>query len=248
MIDFERKLMSLRKKAKGSDVAFLMMPFNLDKDLEDSSTIIKERLSDYGVACNRADWTVVSDDLWENIRIYMHVADYGIAIYEKMEQSDYNPNVSIELGYMIALGTPVCLLKEKGLPKLPSDMSGKLYFEYDKSRRSASIKDAITRWGSTMDLSTKPAVSQPEQKVRFVILPPGVGTKSLKRLLGPFSDSVVLEQTQLRSLSKLSAHSFSRHLGYLKVNELIDEASGTKGLISLTEKGKDYLKALFRKP
>jgi hypothetical protein len=111
--------MTLRKKAKGNDVAFLRMSFNLDKELEDSYAIIKEKFSEYDLVCNRADWTTVSDDVWENIGIHMPVADFGLAIYEKVDQADYNPNVSIEVGYMIALGTPVCLLKEKSLPKLP---------------------------------------------------------------------------------------------------------------------------------
>lgn len=208
MIDFERKLMSLRKKAKGNDVAFLMMPFQLDKDFEDSSAIIKDKLNEYGVVCNRADKTIVSDDLWENIRIHMHAADYGLAIYEKVEQADYNPNVSIELGYMIALGTPVCLLKERSLPKLPSDMSGKLYFEYDKLSRGKSISDAIARWATTVDLQTKRQEPRSEEKVRFIVLPPGVGTKSLKRLMGPLSENVALDQSQLRSVSKLGVIPF----------------------------------------
>ena len=50
-----------------------------------------------------------------------------------------------------------------------------------------SINAAIFRWAATVDLHPKPHAARAEEQIHFVILPHGVGTKSLWRLMVPFS-------------------------------------------------------------
>ena len=118
----ERSL-ELRRLADGREIAFLIIPFSATEHMEEVTALITQVLAEYDICCLRSDHRRMSDDLWENIRIYMHAADYGVAVFERVDTSDYNPNVSIEVGYMMALGTPLCLLKEKRLPRLPTDIA-----------------------------------------------------------------------------------------------------------------------------
>ena len=239
----ERSL-ELRRLADGRDIAFLIIPFSATDHMEEVTSLITQTLVEYDICCLRSDQRRISDDLWENIRIYMHAADYGVAVFERVDTSDYNPNVSIEVGYMMALGTPLCLLKEKRLPRLPSDIAGKLYQEFDMLSRTSSVPSAVNQWASSLGIVRKNLL-QKQSKPQFVILPPGVGPKSLKRLLRPLLESDIIPEAELREVSRLGSHSFARHIGYLRINRLIVQAEEGQRPVSLTDSGKVYAAALF---
>lgn len=86
------------------------------------------------------------DELWPNIEVFIHGCDFGIGIYAddslfkgkgEIEGEEYkkririNPNMSQEVGYMLGLQKKVCILKNKELDKLPTDLAGKIYVEYE---------------------------------------------------------------------------------------------------------------------
>jgi nucleoside 2-deoxyribosyltransferase len=77
---------------------------------------------------------------------YIYGCGLGVAIYERIESESFNPNVSLEIGYMLALEKPVCLLKEKTLKTLHSDLIGKLYQSFDVYKPSTSIPHALYKW------------------------------------------------------------------------------------------------------
>ena len=54
----------------------------------------------------------------------MSACRYGIAIFEDIDDKDFNPNVSIELGYMLGTKPPlsVLILKERRLKSMPTDI------------------------------------------------------------------------------------------------------------------------------
>lgn len=52
-----------------------------------------------------------------------------IAIFES---SNLNPNVMIEMGVALTWGVRVLLIRKKGCPKPPSDISGQTWIEYDE--------------------------------------------------------------------------------------------------------------------
>ena len=66
--------------------------------------------------------------------------------FERIEEDDFNPNVSLEVGYLLAMQKPTCLLKDKTLRTLPTDLVGKLYKEFDPQRIDSTIPKQLKRW------------------------------------------------------------------------------------------------------
>ncbi|MCX5713215.1 MAG: hypothetical protein NT033_00025 [Candidatus Omnitrophica bacterium] len=87
----------------------------------------------------RADDKCYHDDLFPNILTYLWGCSIGIAVFERLEADEFNPNVSLEVGYMRALGKPICLLKDKTLRTLQTDLIGKLYTPFDPQNPEGSI-------------------------------------------------------------------------------------------------------------
>ena len=44
------------------------------------------------------------DGLWDNIVLYMRHCRFGLVVFEDIDEREFNPNISLELGYMYALG------------------------------------------------------------------------------------------------------------------------------------------------
>jgi predicted nucleotide-binding protein len=78
--------------------------------------------------------------------------NYGIAVFEDIDERDFNPNIVLELGFMLALNKRCLILKEKTLPKMPADIVGKLYKEFDFFNIESSISDQIKRWANDIGL------------------------------------------------------------------------------------------------
>jgi hypothetical protein len=90
---------------------FVMMRYADTPQFRQIEASIRSALERYGLIARLAKDRALSDDLWENIRLYMGTARYGIAVFEEIERRDFNPNISLELGYMYALGRRCLLLK-----------------------------------------------------------------------------------------------------------------------------------------
>lgn len=100
----------------------------------------------HGIDAFRADDVEVAPELWTNIKAYMHGCDLGIAIFERLQNDVFNPNVSLELGYMLALGKPVCLLKDQTLKSLHTDIGGFLYRNFDPQGGDPSVELVLGKW------------------------------------------------------------------------------------------------------
>jgi hypothetical protein len=127
-------------------VAFLMMKYGKTKAHESIVEGLRQALTAHGIVALRADEKDYHTDLYPNILTYLHGCGFGIAVFERIEQDEFNPNVSLEVGYMIALGKNVCLLKDKTLPKLHTDLVSKLYKEFDPQDPIGSIPPVLERW------------------------------------------------------------------------------------------------------
>ena len=64
----------------------------------------------------------------------------------------FNPNVSIEVGYMLSRNKPVLLLKEKNLGRLPTDMVGALYHDFDMDDSGKTIRTEVQKWAKSKGL------------------------------------------------------------------------------------------------
>ncbi len=127
-------------------VAFLIMSFSKTPIHDEIQSEIKKKLKEYDIDCVRSDYKEYHEDLYYNILTYLWGSGLSIAIYERIESEYFNPNVSLEVGYALALRKPVCLLKEKTLKTIQTDLVGKLYREFDIQNISGSLPDELMKW------------------------------------------------------------------------------------------------------
>jgi len=136
----------------GKKTAFIIMQFGNTKSHQAIVTTIKETLKNHDITALRADDKEYMDDLFPNIKTYMHACDFGIAVYDRITEDDFNPNVSLEVGYMLGMGKNVLLLKDKTLKSLQTDLTGKLYKAFDTTDIDKTMPQHIEKWLSDRGL------------------------------------------------------------------------------------------------
>ena len=129
-----------------SKVGFIMMKFVKTPAHEEIVKAIRGTLTSRGLEGVRSDDKQYHDDLFWNVLTYLHGCAFGIAVFERIEAEEFNPNVSLEVGYMLALDKPVCLLKDRTMKKLPADLLGKLYKEFDPQDSVGTIPAELGKW------------------------------------------------------------------------------------------------------
>lgn len=127
-------------------VAFIMMQFGKTKAHNEIVKAIKKVLDSHAISGVKADDKQYHDDLFPNVMTYLYGCGLGIAVFERIEAEEFNPNVSLEVGYMFALKKPVCLLKDRTLKILHTDLVGKLYKAFDPQDPIKTIPNEITQW------------------------------------------------------------------------------------------------------
>ena len=126
--------------------AFIMMKFGATDAHENIIIGIRNCLKSFGITALRADDKQYHDDLFPNVLTYLWGCSFGISVFERIEVDDFNPNVSLEVGYMLAMKKPVCLLKDKTLKTLQTDLIGKHYRVFDPQNPTSSIPPVLTQW------------------------------------------------------------------------------------------------------
>lgn len=134
--------------------AFVMMKFGKTRGHNEIINAIKSTLEKYSINALRADDKQYHDDLFPNVLTYIYGCRFGIAVFERLEEDDFNPNVSLEVGYMHALKKSVCLLKDKTLNTLHTDLVGKLYKVFDPQDPESTIPNELERWLRDKDIVT----------------------------------------------------------------------------------------------
>ncbi len=125
---------------------FIMMRFGTTKAHNEIAQSIRDALSSHKINALRADDKDYHDDLYWNILTYIYGCGFGIAVFERIEQEEFNPNIALEVGYMMALRKPVLLLKDRTLKNLNTDLIGKLYKIFDPQSISETIAPQLQRW------------------------------------------------------------------------------------------------------
>jgi hypothetical protein len=136
----------------GNKTAFIIMQFSETKLHKEIVSCIKDVLGKHNIIALRADDKQYMDDLFPNVKVYMHACDFGVAVFDRITEDDFNPNVSLEVGYMLGMGKNVLLLKDKTLKSLPTDLTGKLYKQFSTLEISASLPEQIEKWLSDKGL------------------------------------------------------------------------------------------------
>lgn len=130
----------------GTKTAFIIMQFGATKPHATVVDCIKNSLKAHGVVALRADDKEYMDDLFANIKTYMHACDFGVAVFDRITEDDFNPNVSLEVGYMMGMGKDVLLLKDRTLRNLHTDLAGKLYKQFDTTDVAGTMPQQIEKW------------------------------------------------------------------------------------------------------
>lgn len=131
---------------KPQKTAFIVMSFHKTAAHDAIVSTVKTTLAKHNILGLRADDKEYNDELFANVRTYMHAADFGIGVFERIMQDDFNPNVSLEVGYIMALGKDMLLLKDQTLKNLPTDLVGRLYKPFDPQRIAETLPAHIEKW------------------------------------------------------------------------------------------------------
>ena len=127
---------------------FIMTRFQAgNRTLEQLDAVIRKSLLARGLVGHRADDRCYPSDrnLWDNVCTYMLCCKFGIAILENILVDEFNPNVALEYGFMIAQGKPTLLLKEQRF-KPRADILGTLWQEFDILAIESTVPAAINKW------------------------------------------------------------------------------------------------------
>jgi hypothetical protein len=131
---------------------FLMMRFRTGAQYDEIHRAVREAMALFGLNVVRADDKDYTGDLWENVCLHMLGCRFGVAVFEEIDLREFNPNVALELGFMIAQGKRCLLLKDQRMPRMPTDIVGKLYKEFDSYNIASTLASAVERWARDMAL------------------------------------------------------------------------------------------------
>ena len=131
---------------------FIIMRFGQTTAHEKLLSAIRDTLAKHCLIALRADDRQFHDDLYHNIMTYMYGCGFGIAVYERIESEEFNPNVSLEVGGMLVMGKPVCFLKDQTLRTLNTDLVGRLYKTFDPQDPKPTINNELSKWLRDKDL------------------------------------------------------------------------------------------------
>jgi hypothetical protein len=136
----------------GTKTAFIIMQFGNTKSHDNIVSTIKAVLQIHNISALRADDKEYMDYLFSNVKVYMHACDFGVAVFDRITEDDFNPNVTLEVGYMLGMGKDVLLLKDKTLKSLSTDLAGRLYKEFDTTDVQNTLPKQIEKWLSDKGL------------------------------------------------------------------------------------------------
>ena len=119
---------------------FLMMRFKEGQQYDEIRTVLRENLAIHGLKVLRADDKDYTGDLWETVCLYMLGCKYGIAVFEEIDEREFNPSVALELGFLMAHNIRCLILRDRRMPNLPTDIVGKLYKTFD----TYNIRDTVS--------------------------------------------------------------------------------------------------------
>lgn len=118
-----------------------------NKQLDSVFKAIEEALATYGLVLRRADRRnyASSKQLWDNVRVHMIGCKYGIAILESKYKDEFNPNVALEYGFMLALGREAILLVENSFKHRRADIMSTLGKEFKWNAATKEMKRSVTK-------------------------------------------------------------------------------------------------------
>jgi hypothetical protein len=204
------------------------MRFRSGKTFSEIHQAIKAGLAKYGLIGLRADDKAypTDGDLWSNICVYLMGCKYGVCVFEEIDEREFNPNVPLEYGFLRAINRQVLLLKDQRMPKLPTDMTGKIYRTFDSYSITETVHQQVSEWAER-DLGLYPMTQSP--KVSELL--DRLSAKSVL-LMGRFTPEQQTILGNLRDVLKATGHeALFFDIGTIPKEEQADTMSA---IVSLT--------------
>lgn len=140
-----------QQKFGNRKVGFLIRKF---QDRDDRNTLInniKQTFKENSLKLIDATEYTFHDELWRNIKEYMDNCDFGVVVIDNFTPDDdnqFNPNVFLEIGYLLAISKPILILIQNSLTrKIPTDMRPFIYETFDAlDINSDKLKNIINKW------------------------------------------------------------------------------------------------------
>ncbi len=211
----DRHEIARRFEANYTQNVFVMMRYRDDKKYRQIEDAVRSNLLRYGLTACLAKDRAFTDDLWANIVFYMKNSRYGIAVFEEMDEREYNPNISMELGFLYALERRCLLLKDKRMPRLPTDICGKIYKNFDTYKIEESIGAKIREWcENDLALKRQAAGEEPPSVKERLVHESGqdFNTWTLYSDIGGIDDRLISEERTKDGLEVFQLRAFGEEI------------------------------------
>jgi hypothetical protein len=110
-------------------------------------SVLRDVVAKHGLHLHLASDRQTEDALFDNVGAHMWACQYGIGLLENRGRNGtgLNSNTLIELGSMLVTGRRCAILKDRGAPSPPSDLSGQIYKSVELDD-SSSVSTATHQW------------------------------------------------------------------------------------------------------
>jgi hypothetical protein len=106
---------------------------------------IRAVLARRGLSVHLASDRQIDDDLYSNIAGYMWACQYGIGLFEELDEPGLNQNLLVEVGSMLVLGRRCALLRDPSVERWPTDFVGQIYKPV-RFADTAAVRSTVQDW------------------------------------------------------------------------------------------------------
>ena len=125
---------------------FLIMRFQQQQPFPDIVQAICNECAKWNLNVLRTDDKEYTDDLWDNVMTYLYGCKSAIAVFDQINYREFNPNVALEVGFLLAQRKRVLLLKDLSITVMPTDIVGKIYRSFNTYDPQGTIPQQIEKW------------------------------------------------------------------------------------------------------
>jgi len=156
----------------------------------------------------------------------------AIVVFEDVELREFNPNVALELGFILSQSKPCLILKEKRLPRPPADIIGHLWREFDSFRPDVTLEEQVSRWVVDIDWEI-PNPALPLPVARFILHELSSFHRTLRALKGEFDRLIDYDEEAVITFTSFVARISSSNPFFRKNNLLAELANDDLSLSEL---------------
>ena len=131
-------------------MGFLIRKFEERDDRNRLVNTVRETFRQKGFTIVDASEKTLHPEAWGNVREFLEHCSFGVIIIDNLSPytAGFNPNVFLEIGYLLALKKNILILIQNSLAQtLPTDIKPFIYTSFDsQDLETASLKNNIIKW------------------------------------------------------------------------------------------------------